>query len=229
MERRVEALYAPFACGGAQTGARAQKALQIAILTIVSKTVSGFWVRRGFKSLPLRLTEKPHGYAVSRRNASSDETTGVVRFDDETPTSLTMAAAVFSSAARSRFSSPAPRAPASPRQALPGVSASSRNSSRRPRRVPPRPLPRTCDLLPWFDATLSPEGAVGPRATRAALTRRAMIHQPTRRHVRAARRDRRLLRSFPARGVRRAFERAFVALKSSRTPDDEPAAARPAH
>jgi hypothetical protein len=26
----------------------------------VSKTVSGLWVRRGFKSLPLRSTEKPH-------------------------------------------------------------------------------------------------------------------------------------------------------------------------
>jgi hypothetical protein len=29
-------LYAPFACGGAQTGARAQKSLQIAMLAIVS-------------------------------------------------------------------------------------------------------------------------------------------------------------------------------------------------
>jgi hypothetical protein len=51
---------------GAQTGARAQKVLQIVMLVIVSKTVSGFWVRRGFKSLPLRSIEKPHGYAVSQ-------------------------------------------------------------------------------------------------------------------------------------------------------------------
>jgi hypothetical protein len=39
---------------GAQTGARTQKALQIRMSVEVSKTVSGLWVRRGFKSLPLR-------------------------------------------------------------------------------------------------------------------------------------------------------------------------------
>jgi hypothetical protein len=40
---------------GARTGAQASKYLQIAIFVAVSKTVSGLWVRRGFKSLPLRL------------------------------------------------------------------------------------------------------------------------------------------------------------------------------
>jgi hypothetical protein len=49
---------------GAQTGARAQKTLQIAMLAIVSKTVSGFSVRRGFKSLPLR---SPSGFRVGTR------------------------------------------------------------------------------------------------------------------------------------------------------------------
>jgi hypothetical protein len=39
------------------------------LFDVVSKTVSGLWVRRGFKSLPLRSTEKPHEMAVSRHPA----------------------------------------------------------------------------------------------------------------------------------------------------------------
>jgi hypothetical protein len=53
---------------GAQTGARAQKALRIGMLVIVSKTVSGFWVRRGFKSLPLRSTKRVSSRDPLRRS-----------------------------------------------------------------------------------------------------------------------------------------------------------------
>jgi hypothetical protein len=40
---------------GEQTGERPKNSLQISDLRAVSKTVSGGFVRRGFKSLPLRL------------------------------------------------------------------------------------------------------------------------------------------------------------------------------
>jgi hypothetical protein len=52
---------------GAQTGAQRRSMAQASGCAAVSKTVSGSWVRRGFKSLPLRSTRG------ERRSARSED------------------------------------------------------------------------------------------------------------------------------------------------------------
>ena len=47
---------------GEQTGERRENSLQMSYFRTVSKTVSGGFVRRGFKSLPLRFLREPHHY-----------------------------------------------------------------------------------------------------------------------------------------------------------------------
>jgi hypothetical protein len=69
---------------GEQTGGPAGKLLQIRIFVPVSKTVSGLWVRRGFKSLPLRLNRLNKRFALGNLAACPRQpgVTGCARYSN---------------------------------------------------------------------------------------------------------------------------------------------------